>query len=325
MHTTSSTARGRDGTRGWWRAEGATITRSTIIRVAPSRRRDPLGFTLTELLIVIGLIVLVIALAVPAFRAMSGGRSIDAAQNQLAAVLGVARAEAIGLQKVRGVFFYLDPATERVNAALVQEVSYAPEDPPDYPPDYYLDLVPDRDPIALPVGVGLQGIDNASVTGGTRKDDGYVGYNPGPLGKDNPFRFGGVILFDGYGRVVNKFYGFLLGEVVPPAKKPTPTRMAELFGYAPGATGSLPLHFVPSQRTPGVSTTDNQPPQSLFGFVLYDAESFAGQGTDAGDPQFGGATGNNYAGNEVNEEHWLDQNAAPVLINRYNGTLIRGE
>ena len=93
-------------------------------RNIPTARRD--GFTLVELLIVIGLIVLVIALAVPAFKAMTGGRSIDAAQNQLAAVLGTRRAEAIGLQKVRGVFFYLDPATERVNAILVQESDYRP-------------------------------------------------------------------------------------------------------------------------------------------------------------------------------------------------------
>ena len=106
------------------------------------------AFTLTELLIVIGLIVLLIALAVPAFRAMSGGRSLDAAQNQLAAVLGAARAEAIGLQKVRGVLFYLDPATDRVNAAIVREVGYTPLTPiptPPGQPDYFLDLVPDRE------------------------------------------------------------------------------------------------------------------------------------------------------------------------------------
>src|SRR5437762_8472270 len=134
-----------------------------------TRRRPNHAFTLTELLIVIGLIVLVIAIAVPAFKAMSGGRSVDAAQNQLAAVLGAARAEAIGLQKVRGVFFYVDPRTERVNAAIVQESDYrpAPRDAPPSPPagpgspDYYLDLVPEHDPVALPVGVGLQGIDNA--------------------------------------------------------------------------------------------------------------------------------------------------------------------
>ena len=49
--------------------------------------------------------------------------SIDAAQNQLSAILGAARAEAIALQKVRGVFFYVDPTTDRVSAATAALVA----------------------------------------------------------------------------------------------------------------------------------------------------------------------------------------------------------
>jgi type II secretory pathway pseudopilin PulG len=305
----------------------------------PAAARRPAAaraaFTMTELLIVIGLIVLVIAIAVPAFKAMSGGRSVDAAQNQLAAVLGVARAEAIGLQKVRGVFFYLDPATERVNAALVQEASYRPEpaDAPDVPPDYYIDLVPDRDPVALPVGVGLQGIDNADLTPGaapSRKDDGYIGYNlitvvrgggPPPA----PVPYGGVILFDPYGRVINKFYGFHLGQTVlsGAGKQVVPTLIGELLGYPP--VGSPPpKHFVPEQNAGG-TPMNNQPAQSLFGFVLYDAEPYRSAGFGAADPQYTAGGGGYGSGNERDEEAWLDQNGMPILINRYNGTLVRGE
>jgi len=283
------------------------------------------GFTLTELLIVIGLIVLVIALAVPAFKAMSGGRSIDAAQNQLAAVLGAARAEAIGLQKVRGVFFFLDPSTERVNALLVQESDYRPllADKPPVDPDYYLDAVPDRDPIALPVGVGLQGIDNAEFNGSNRRDDGYIGYNPGPL--PGGTRCGGVILFDGFGRVINKFVGFHLGglDVLTGGKQVRPTRLGEVFGYQPMDTP--PKHFVPQQVVGGgTSPMSKMPPLSLFGFVLYDAEPFKAQGFTDNDPQFDNTAGN-YAAKEMDEEKWLDKNGVPVLINRYNGTLVRGE
>jgi len=79
------------------------------------------GFTLTELLIVIGIIVILIAVAVPAFKAMSGGRSIDAAANTLAAVIGRARAEAVGSGRVAGVLFYIDPGTDRVGALVVRE------------------------------------------------------------------------------------------------------------------------------------------------------------------------------------------------------------
>lgn len=290
------------------------------------------AFTLTELLVVIGLIVLLIAIAVPTFKAMSGGRSIDAAQNQLAAILGAARAEAIGLQKVRGVFFYIDPATERVNAALVREVGYtpSPKDQPPYPPDLYIDLVPDRDPIALPIGVGLQGLDNAEFAGGARRDDGYIGHNPliPPPPSGDKVRYGGVILFDGYGRVINKFYGLRLGEPenVPNPSRPVPTRLAEFLGYDP-AGAVPPMHFVAQQLVTGgtgPASMNKKPPYSLFGFVLYDAEPFRSLGYTDNDPQFDSRAGN-YSGKELEEETWLDKNASPVLINRYNGTLIRGE
>ena len=32
-----------------------------------------------------------------------------------------------------------------------------------------------------------------------------------------------------------------------------------------------------------------------------------------------------YPGPEQAEEDWIDQNSVPLIINRYNGTLIRGE
>src|SRR5205085_2377658 len=107
------------------------------------------AFTLTELLIVIGLIVLMLALALPAFNAITGGRSIDGAQNQLSAFLGRARAEAIGLQEVRGVMFFIDPASQRVTAAIVRATE--PKSPEtdaglgaNVPKvDVWLDLAPD--------------------------------------------------------------------------------------------------------------------------------------------------------------------------------------
>ena len=325
MKRTTARERGEKG--GRWRAEAAT-----------ARRPLARGFTLTELLIVIGLIVLVLALAVPAFQAMTGGRSIDAATNQLSAILGAARSEAIGLQKTRGVFFYLDPATERVNVAMVREVGVRPEVPQDDPlPDIYLDLVPERDPIALPVGVGLQGIDNSDVTAGgtsttagTRRDDGYIGYNPVTISPAPPqgIRYGGVILFDGYGRLINKRYAFHLGQGDP--SRPTQARKATdagaVFGYVTtGGTNAPPPPpqlFIPRQDGAGNSAEKDQPPRSLFGFVLYDAEPFRGRGSTPEDPQVRGGA---FTTEEQDEEKWLDQNGLPVLINRYNGTLVRGE
>ena len=314
-----------------WRAVGATAG-------------FPRGFTLTEMLIVIGIIVLIVALAVPAFRAMTGGRSVDAAQNQLAAILGQARAEAIGLQKMRGVLFILDPATERVNAVLVEDggrpdPQSIPREPTEIP-DIYLDAVADRDPIPLPVGVGLQMVDNAFMTGTTtmmRADDGYIGYNlpptSGGIGGGTPparqVRVGGVILFDGNGRLLMKRYGFRTGTQPGRATSPTPTRLGELLGHAPG--GRPPEASVQPQTVTGAGAAaeNRRPPRSQLGFVLYDAEPFKNLNYTPGDSQFGDGDAGTYSPGgttgEAGEEKWLDSNAFPVLVNRYNGTLVRGE
>src|SRR5687768_5966656 len=103
----------------------------TAGRQAPGRRpaprskinnpksKIPRAFTLVEMLIVIGLILLIILIALPAFNAMTGSRSLESAQNQISALLNRARMEAIGLQEHRGLLFYIDPTTQRITCALV--------------------------------------------------------------------------------------------------------------------------------------------------------------------------------------------------------------
>ena len=193
--TRTITARREGATRGW-RAVGATPSPSRGIRtdtsteaaagaitVARAARRARAAFTLTELLIVIGLIVLIVALAVPAVNAMTGGRSVDAATNQLSAMLGRVRMEAIGLQEPRGLMFYRDTATQRIAARIVRIAS---SDLATGIPGF--DLVEDRDAMLLPVGVGLQMVDDAAMSGSgptaTARDDRYIGYNK-RLGNDD--------------------------------------------------------------------------------------------------------------------------------------------
>ena len=102
----------------------------------PGRRA---GFTLTEILVVIGIIVLILAMAVPAFNYITGARSQEAATNIIGAMLSRARAEAINYQRNNeggrayvGVFFFVDPADERTKLALVARQVGTAEDPDPY-------------------------------------------------------------------------------------------------------------------------------------------------------------------------------------------------
>jgi prepilin-type N-terminal cleavage/methylation domain-containing protein len=270
------------------------------------RRR---GFSLTEILIVIALIVLMLALALPAFNFITGGKSIDGAMNQISAFLSRARTEAVGLQEIRGVMFYIDPATERQMMVLVKQVTPAPA----YtgPVEVWLDAM-DADHIPLPKGVGIQVL-NDSTSGSA---DRYLGFNSYSVGGSNPtIPVGGMILFDGYGRLASARYGFHMQDPQPsgPAKF---SAMATLILAQP-QPAAAPGDFAP----PPVAT----PPLSSFGFCLFDQNTIRDKFGDKyyEDPTF--TTTTSETAGPGGEESWLDDNATAVLINRYNGTLVKGE
>jgi prepilin-type N-terminal cleavage/methylation domain-containing protein len=293
-----------------------------------ARRRSHDGFTLTEMLIVIGIIVLVVAIAVPSFRALTGGKSTEAAHNQLSAILGRARMDAMGVQETRGIMFFRDPESQRVGAVFVRAVPPPVDATPvavgQRAPEVYLDLVPDRDPQLLPVGVGLQVLDDtAGAAAGTR--DRYIGMNT--AGSDSPntlgptaVPYGGVILFDGLGRLVSLPYALRIhvdpngAAATPPGG--TPTEMGR-FLYAD-------LNMAGVSAAAQQSLVQSPTPRSQFGFVVYDQDGFASQEFTDTDPQ---VMNTPFVIGEVedNEEKWLDNNATPQLVNRYNGTLLRGE
>lgn len=88
----------------------------------PSSTR-PSGFTLTELLIVITLIVIILGIAIPTLSVLTGSRSTESARNQLSAMLGRARGLAIQNGATIGVAIYVDPNTGRTGMALVQMIN----------------------------------------------------------------------------------------------------------------------------------------------------------------------------------------------------------
>jgi len=276
------------------------------------------GFTLAELIVVMGLIVLLITLAVPAIRAMTGTKSEEAARNTLSAFLGRVRTEAIGLQQTQGVLFFIDQATQRVAAIQVQAAPQLASDNNGLTSNshtdryglIYLDAVPDRDVVYLPSGIRLQTIKDVSTTYLNKQR--FQGFDPSLPGSGSdssgqtPLPVGGVILFDGTGRTIAAPYGLRLFDATPGGKGQTD--LGKLLHYSRDWPAA-------NQVQPTVSYVVSQ-----LGFVLFDKDQFSTAATAAG-------------GNELEPkknaapqlEQWLDTNATPILINRNDGTLIRAE
>lgn len=279
-------------------------------------RRTCGGFSLAELLIVMGIIILFIALAIPAVNAITGTRSIANAENNLSALLSRAREEAVGVQEVRGVLFYLDPATDGIAGVLVRAADNQNQNLPGV---VFLDAVPSRDFLALPKGIRLQSIfDGYSMNPDNPNPNHYLGFNNQLLNNQDagyPVKYGGVILFDQSGRVIVRRYGFQLTSI-----NNTPSALADVLHV------TAPIGFFNPMSQNQIF------PLSQIGFVLFDKKTFLATRDPSGNAYDDGDSGLDRTTPETGqdttslfEESWIDQNATPVLVNRYTGTLIRGE
>jgi prepilin-type N-terminal cleavage/methylation domain-containing protein len=134
------------------------------------------GFSLVELLVVMSLLVLLLAMALPAFKYITGSRSVENARNIASAMLARTRVTALNTGKYVGVLFYVDPITQRSTMTTVAwqdpfltqedidplerykswqptgsyygQTTQAPTTPPSIPPvpDHAIGLVPDNSP-----------------------------------------------------------------------------------------------------------------------------------------------------------------------------------
>ena len=308
------------------------------------------GFTLIELLVVMGIIVLLLALALPAFRFITGSRSAEAAGNQLGAALSVARAQAIGLQQPRGVAIYRDPSNDRSVAVLV-ELRNAPfagfgpgtlatrvpytrgqyavggtpaavyvctetysDDgtvaidlnanwramgsmasfigaPPVNAADNFVEIVPNAEFVTLPAGVDAFGVANAFNWPSSASATSYRYLNPV------------VIMFDANGQILSAPYYIsrqgLLGQPIE-----------NIAAAQPGSWSPTPGAANRAYAQPSAFAANYTTATSQVGLVLYDTEIFK-----------------NVVGNGTSDAqaNWLDQNATPLMINRFNGTLVKGD
>jgi prepilin-type N-terminal cleavage/methylation domain-containing protein len=279
------------------------------------------AFTLIEMIVVITIIVIAMTLAVPAIRSLTGSRSQEAAQNVLTTALGSVRAEAMALQRVEGIMFFLDTSSDRVQCVAVMETPAQPAT--DHVGVTYLDLVPDKDPISLPTGIWCWTIKDQPTVGGFVQPIlpryRHLGFNlyssagVGDFTTANPPTInvpGGVILFDSTGRLTVKTYGLRLVTGTPA----TPTQLAT-FIYPNQNPSALTLQNWPS------SSANPFYLNSQIGLCLFDRETFL-SATDQNGNNF---TPFNNSGGGNNISDWLDTNTTPIFINRYDATLMRAE
>src|SRR6185369_16819696 len=89
----------------------------------------------------------------------------------------------------------------------------------------------------------------------------YLGFNKYTVGGLSTIEVGGIILFDGYGRLTSKRYGFRMNPV----------------GVAGTATTMAKLILPPQLGGDGTQTDFTpiplNPPLSSFGFVLYETDT----------------------------------------------------
>jgi hypothetical protein len=183
--------------------------------------------------------------------------------------------------------------------------------------------VPSQDSLLLPTGIRLQTIFTTTNPPATPPNR-YLGYNP-PY-TSAPVNVGGCILFDGNGKLIVRPYGFQM-ELLN-GSTPTLSPLGSML-FGPTATfaglttpivytaGGIPYStsYVPGYASSASITGTSPLWMSQLGIVMFDQDAFSAQGfLDADtDP------------NEAAKQTWIDANSTPVLINRYDGTLIRTE
>lgn len=262
-------------------------------RVSRRRGRDG-AFTLTELLVVISIIVGMLAMAIPLYRVMSGSRSVEAGQNKMSAMLQRARARAIGMGDRRGVLFFKDQASGQMGMLLVKVV-----EPNTDTDSYTVDLDEENTDLELlPPGVGAVLCGPAATAGKPKL----------------AYRRVGLIAFDAVGRLQQVFYKFRPTD--PNDERfEKPTRLLAQYG---DGDATKPVNRI------GTDPLNYAPLPSGCAFLLYDAAPFANLDADPNHPEVDVSDVDTNPPVARPQRPWLDQNSTALVVNRYNGTLIRG-
>jgi len=279
----------------------------------PRGSRIRRAFTLIELMIVLSIIVIVVAMAIPVWSTLSGNNSVATATNQIAAMLGNARADALYNHQMTGVFFFLDPTTGQFAMAEVQ-ADLAPQGAgggyyPSYTPatmspngaaaaadgpvtplemvNYLSSSAPAkstptsqqyifyRDVVLLPSGVGVALSNNSNP----------YGSSPAP-GLDRYLRCG-AIMFDATGVLTTIPYAVPMVRQTPYIVRENPTaptnvdQLAVRLGLTNNAA-TFSNGDLASRIAPTPPSTNVLPLISQTGLLVYDHNAYLNQRTTNG-------------------------------------------
>ena len=346
-------------------ARSETPTMRTPLLSATARRRHPDrrgGFTLIEIMIAAGIIVLMISMALPVFRAITGSRSEEGTTNLIAAQLGRARADAVGLHRPAGVAFVYNAAKQTTYMAEVQfrDCQYWSPGVPyvrgnyvkvaatpavgspaiDY---FYLALgastgspPPSPSPPSTPPSNGIwQCISGPPLDIAADTDLVPLPTGVGVQTVCNCTYSGGVRTSDGYlsvGAILFDVHGRVTGQ--PYEMDDINNNTATLLNKAGFAGKAFPNVYVyaplNTSAGSGASAPGRWGVESQYGLVVYQRAAYDAQGFTYADPLYTTGTASTPPADYVSAspsqqaaEQWLDINATPLLIDRYTGELVR--
>lgn len=265
-----------------------------------ANRRFPfyrrVGFTLVELLVVISVIVIVVGMSIPLFRAMSSDRSVESGQNIVSSMLQRARSRALGLQSPRGVFFFEDQVTKKT-AMLMVRIDDATSANPGV---NVLELDEESEAYEfLPNMVGAAFVLGATPTNNTSNNG-----SGNALGANSLYRPYGLIAFDESGRIMNvPSYTIVANDAT---RYPGGTRLKQRYQVNIGANDVM-LQL-------GTNASGVQFSSAVV--LLYDKVPFVAQDPTATTPEYVFTPTQN---------NWLDNNGLALSVNRYNGTIINSK
>jgi type II secretory pathway pseudopilin PulG len=302
-------------------------------------------------MVVITIIVLVLALAVPVVRSIEGNRSLDAAYNKLSAALGHARQLALYYHAPSGIAIYPDKSTGLYDIGFVTQEKNIPTDLQAlqlgsltaYEDDRYMDLIPGEEIYTMPPGVGIQVVTNPALMAAA---SGLVPVTlaSGTFGQGDTYLRIGIILFDENGQLASSTPYFVRGFN---------GGLGSTWGLKPlvvGYYGLIPP-YQPGKTALTLDTT-TYPPPTTYGaalyshsaVVVYDDDTYKSQ-TDPNNNSitFGEhdrttnlADSISYASyfqgsgpvnvsTKTAEQTWLAQNGQILVIKPNDGSLLRNQ